>query len=127
MVFDLFSITIWVMLWYASRNQYVIVEVLGRGNNALYIQSIEKQIAENQTNQAEPAKPTEKKRLSAKEVFLTHALDKKIEEKIYLNPKLTLNELAMTIGTNKSYLSEFLNSQGKLFFLFFYFFNDLIY
>ena len=72
-VFDLFSITIWVMLWYASRNQYVIVEVLGRGNNALYIQSIEKQIAENQTNMAEPAQPTEKKRLSAKEVVLHHA------------------------------------------------------
>ena len=115
-IFDLFSISIWVMLWYATRSQYVIVEVLGTGNNTLYIQRIEKQTAENQANQAEAAKPTEKKRRSAKEAFLTHALDKKIEEKIYLNPKLTLNELAMTIGSNKSYLSEFLNSQGKSFY-----------
>ncbi len=31
------------------------------------------------------------------------------EEKIYLNPKLTLSELALRVGTNRTYLSNYIN------------------
>ncbi len=33
------------------------------------------------------------------------------QEKLYLNPKLTITELATAIGTNRTYLSEYLNKE----------------
>ena len=115
-IFDLFSIAIWVILWFASRSHYVVIEVLDKEAIPLSTRRIARQIPESPTDPTEPSQPTEKRKLSAKETFLTHALAKKMEERVYLNPKLSLNELAMGIGTNKSYLSEFLNSQGKSFY-----------
>ncbi len=39
------------------------------------------------------------------------------EEKAFLNPKLTLNELAIRIGTNRTYLSNYINHElNKTFF-----------
>jgi len=31
------------------------------------------------------------------------------EEKVYLNPKLTLTELALFVGTNRTYMSNYIN------------------
>ena len=45
------------------------------------------------------------------------------EEKAYLNPKLTLNELALKIGTNRTYLSNYINHELKK--TFFDFINSL--
>ena len=33
------------------------------------------------------------------------------EEQIYLNPKLTLSELALKVGTNRTYLSNYINQE----------------
>ena len=32
------------------------------------------------------------------------------QDKLYLNPKLTITDVATTIGTNKTYLSDYLNN-----------------
>ena len=45
------------------------------------------------------------------------------EEKAYLNPKLTLNDLALKIGTNRTYLSNYINHELKK--SFFDFINSL--
>ena len=37
-------------------------------------------------------------------------------EKLYLNPHLSLNDLASAAGTNKTYISTFINSRGKTFY-----------
>ena len=33
------------------------------------------------------------------------------EERLYLNPKLTISDVATTIGTNRTYLSDYLNKK----------------
>lgn len=96
-VFDLFSIAIWLVMWRFSSKHHVIIEMLGK----------EQPVAE----------PKAKRRTSSKESFFTQVLARKMdEEKAYLNPRLSLTELALSIGSNKSYLSEFLNSQGTTFY-----------
>ena len=35
------------------------------------------------------------------------------EEQIYLNPKLTLTDLALKVGTNRTYLSNYINHELK--------------
>lgn len=37
-------------------------------------------------------------------------------KKLYLNPLLSLNDLARAAGCNKTYVSTFINSQGKTFY-----------
>lgn len=120
-IFDIFSIVMWIFLWNFSSKHQVIAEMLEMEPTGMRIrtdagrpqeagESISRQEATGTT------KPAEVRKLTAKENFLTHALAKKMEEKVYLNPKLSLNDLALAIGTNKSYLSEYLNSQGKSFY-----------
>ncbi len=39
------------------------------------------------------------------------------EEQVFLNPKLTLTELALKVGTNRTYMSNYINRElGKTFF-----------
>lgn len=117
-VFNLFSVFIWVALWLFCRH-HVVVKVADKGTAAKRTHRNSTPLHEEQVTQAdstEQTRPIVKRRPTSKEIFLTHALAKKMEEKLYLNPKLTLNDLALAIGTNKSYLSEFLNSQGKSFY-----------
>ena len=45
------------------------------------------------------------------------------EEQIYLNPKLTLTDLALKVGTNRTYLSNYINHELKK--TFFDFINSL--
>lgn len=37
-------------------------------------------------------------------------------DRLYLNPLLSLNDLAMAAGTNKTYISSFINRGGKTFY-----------
>ncbi|MGN0309370.1 MAG: helix-turn-helix domain-containing protein [Bacteroides sp.] len=118
-IFDLFSIVIWVILWLASRKHRVVMEMLGKKSSGRRNRKETKQLLAEQATQGEstePAKPIVRRRPTSKEIFLTHALAKLMEEKVYLNPRLSLSDLALAIGTNKSYLSEFLNSQGTSFY-----------
>ena len=120
-VFNLFSMGIWVVMWLFSSRHYVIIEMQDTktGVRRNPVSSCRPQeVRGEQTVQngpPVPTRPADTRKPTGKEAFLIHALAKKMEEKIYLNPKLSLNDLAQAIGTNKSYLSEFLNSQGKNF------------
>ena len=118
-IFDLFSIIIWVILWLACRKHRVVMEMLGKKAAGRRNRKEAKQLLAEQatlSEPTEPAKPIVRRRPTSKEIFLTHALAKLMEEKVYLNPRLSLSDLAQAIGTNKSYLSEFLNSQGTSFY-----------
>lgn len=55
--------------------------------------------------------------VSAKDVHLANALQHCMEiEKLYLNPRLSLNDLVVAVGSNKTYLSTHINRQGKTFY-----------
>jgi len=40
-------------------------------------------------------------------------LEECMREQIYLNPRLTLQELALRVGTNRTYLSRYINREKK--------------
>ncbi|MGN0257896.1 MAG: helix-turn-helix domain-containing protein [Bacteroides sp.] len=129
-IFDIFSMVIWVVMWRFSRKHQVIIEMLDKKGTApagptrptapaaatLPTALSEPTASPEPTYPTYSSEPTDRKKVEKKESFLTHALARKMEEKVYLNPKLSLNDLALSIGTNRSYLSEFLNSQGKSFY-----------
>ena len=56
-----------------------------------------------------PSKKTTNAKTHALEEQLTQALEKKI----YLNPSLTIRDLAAAIGSNRTYLSNYINSAHK--------------
>ena len=121
-IFDIFSMVIWIVMWRFSRRHHVIIEMLEknttdeREKRSTPKTEDDSMIHSAQNESKKPTEPTEKRKNMVKETFLTQALAQKMEEKIYLNPKLSLNDLALSIGTNRSYLSEFLNNQGKSFY-----------
>lgn len=50
-----------------------------------------------------------------KTVIRREMLDKLMsEEQLYLNPRLTLNDLALALGTNRTYLSAYLNHELEM-------------
>ena len=50
-----------------------------------------------------------------REKHIASLLPKKMEEKkLYLNPKLTIVDIAVVLGTNKTYLSDYLNNTLKV-------------
>lgn len=54
---------------------------------------------------------------TGKDQFIATSLQRCMEEeKIYLNPRLSLNDLATYVGTNKTYISAHINRQGKTFY-----------
>lgn len=57
----------------------------------------------------QPSKKTTKAKTNLLEEQLTQALEKKI----YLNPSLTIRDLAAAIGSNRTYLSNYINSAHK--------------
>ena len=121
-IFDIFSMVIWIVMWRFSRRHHVIIEMLEknttdeREKRSTPKTEDDSMIHSAQNESKKPTEPTEKRKNMVKETFLTQALAQKMEEKIYLNPKLSLNDLALSIGTNRYYLSEFLNNQGKSFY-----------
>lgn len=54
-----------------------------------------------------------KKTTNSKTNLLEEQLKQAIEKKIYLNPSLTIRDLAVAIGSNRTYLSNYINSEHK--------------
>ena len=54
-----------------------------------------------------------KKTTNAKTHALEEQLKQALEKKIYLNPSLTIRDLAAAIGSNRTYLSNYINSAHK--------------
>ena len=64
----------------------------------------------------EPSKPTADTDQALHD-FITAALERCMErEKLYLNARLSLSDLAAAVGTNKTYISTYLNGQGCTFY-----------
>ena len=57
--------------------------------------------------------PTNKKTSGTKTKVMEEQLNKVLENKIYLNQSLTIRDLATAIGSNRTYLSNYINSSHK--------------
>lgn len=71
--------------------------------------------ANGHTEPSAPAKDNgrEQKRIALIASELERCMEK---DKMYLNSRLTLNDLATAVGTNKTYISQYINSQGCTFY-----------
>lgn len=120
-LYNVFSICLWTFLFvYARRHR--VLKLINK-----------KETMENKTNMTETVKPEQEEQLgisdgdtyclegnqeALKEDFyesrdkvLGEKLRIKMEvEKVFLNPKLTLGDLAASILTNKTYLSQYINN-----------------
>lgn len=69
--------------------------------------------AKNRTKDKDKEQDKEQKWIAA----IASELERCMEtDKIYLNSRLTLNDLATAVGTNKTYISKYINSQGSTFY-----------
>lgn len=116
-VFDVFSIVAWSTICLLSRHHKVVADML-HGEDALVMGHTEDRPDRNREGKAEYAKEQSAEEYRRRrEDFIANALVRCMEkDKLYLNPLLSLNDLAMAVGCNKTYISTFINSQGKTFY-----------
>lgn len=123
MVFDICSMLIWGVLCHISRKHHVIKIDKKERRETRSTKSRRNEDKEQSTEKEEDKGI--KKDVSERDndlvqeriAYISAALEKCVEkEKIYLNPKLSLNDLAMAVGTNRSYISSYLNQRGKTFY-----------
>ena len=97
-LYNIFSMALWTFLFLFSRRHRVV------------------RILKPVENEDEPATEVIEEPKSDDEVvslnyILAVRLEQKMsQDKLYLNPKLTLTDVATAIGTNKTYLSNYLNN-----------------
>ena len=97
-LYNIFSMVLWTFLFLFSRRHRVI------------------RILKPVENEDEPATEVIEEPKSDDEVvslnyILAVRLEQKMsQDKLYLNPKLTTTDVATAIGTNKTYLSDYLNN-----------------
>lgn len=122
-VFDICSMLIWGVLCHISRKHHVIKIDKKERRETRSTKSRRNEDKEQSTEKEEDKGI--KKDVSERDndlvqeriAYISAALEKCVEkEKIYLNPKLSLNDLAMAVGTNRSYISSYLNQRGKTFY-----------
>lgn len=108
-VFDVFTIIGWGILCQLTRNHKVIANMF---------RTDEQSAAESPEKPLKKAKSTDPDESRARrDDFIAAALKQCMEhDKIYLNPLLSLNDLAAAAGTNKTYISSYINSRGKTFY-----------
>lgn len=97
-LYNIFSMALWTFLFLFSRRHRVI--------------RILKPV-ENEDEQAteEIEEPKSDDYVVSLNYILAVKLEQKMsQDKLYLNPKLTITDVATAIGTNKTYLSDYLNN-----------------
>ena len=102
--FDLFSIGIWYVLASFTHHHRIVVSAqeLEESEGSISMEDDHKEEAQTKID---------------KDVFLSERLHQKMDlEKVYLDPNLSIVALAREIGSNKSYLSEYINRGGKTFY-----------
>ena len=102
--FDLFSIGIWYVLAFFTHHHRIVVSAqeLEESEGSISMEDDHKEEAQTKID---------------KDVFLSERLHQKMDvEKVYLDPNLSIVALAREIGSNKSYLSEYINRGGKTFY-----------
>lgn len=113
-VFDVFSIIIWMVLCLVCRRHKVVVNVGHAEVTADVSNAVEAEVANN-GEEAESKNDEAVER--EKDEFIANGLQRCMEEeKIYLNPHLSLSDLASAVSSNKTYLSIYINRHSKTFY-----------
>ena len=97
-LYNIFSMALWTFLFLFSR-RHRVVRIL--------------KPVENEDEQAteEIEEPKSDDSVVSLNYILAVRLEQKMsQDKLYLNPKLTITDVATAIGTNKTYLSNYLNN-----------------
>lgn len=105
--FDLSSIAIWNLLWVISRHHRVVPEM-----------DVDADAELAGLRQTElPNADTLEEGPDDLHLFLAPRLRRQMEEvRLYLDPTLSLGVLAKAVGSNKSYVSEYINRNGSTFY-----------
>lgn len=116
-VFDVFSIIVWGILFLLCRNHSVLSNLFSEEGMVTEVQDV-KAVEGNHSRASEELLTQSAEENKGRKVdFIAGALQQCMEtEKLYLNPHLSLNDLASAAGTNKTYISTFINSRGKTFY-----------
>lgn len=99
-LFSVFFMVLWTFLYLFARRHRVIKMLMPIEKEA--IDSPEERSGEDAAEEHSPNQRDEMLKTR-----LEHVL---VEDKIYLNPKITLGEVALAIGSNKTYLSDYINN-----------------
>ena len=97
-LYNIFSMALWTFLFLFSR-RHRVVRILKPVEN------------ENEPATEEIEEPKSDDDVVSHNYILAVRLEQKMsQDKLYLNPKLTITDVATAIGTNKTYLSDYLNN-----------------
>ncbi|MGM9699784.1 MAG: helix-turn-helix domain-containing protein [Prevotella sp.] len=116
--FDVFSISIWYVLVYFTDRHRIVVGLQELKESEAKTQE-EKSWEEDVLGEknGEAAHGEEGYVVSDRFAFISEKLHQKMDlDKVYLDPNLSLVSLASEIGSNRSYLSEYINHSGKTFY-----------
>lgn len=114
MIYDAIFVVTWNIVCLFTRNHQVVSGMLSFSEDVAS-QSVDssKGVSGNGAADDLPADS----QLQLKDSFVADSLQRCMEtDKLYLNPRLTLAELAQAAGTNKTYISTYINGQGKTFY-----------
>lgn len=99
-MYNLFSIVLWTFLFLYARRHRVMRIIKTREKTGTIVQE------DTQEQEIEEDQPQ-----SYRDDIITEKLTRLMEvNKVYLNPKVSLGEVALAIGSNKTYLSEYFNN-----------------
>lgn len=113
-VFDVFSLVFWSFLAVLSRKHRVIEEML-QNEDQMSARDMQEEKPKSKKRRVEEALDEES--LAERDAYFTEVLERSMQvDKLYLNPRLTLGDLAAAVGSNRSYLSDYINRQGKTFY-----------
>ncbi|MGN1262760.1 MAG: helix-turn-helix domain-containing protein, partial [Prevotella sp.] len=126
-VFDIASIIFWTTLCLLNHSHRVITEMLHKddvGNEYVAEEEANDNGDAEKRATAEPPMDGEAAEMSSddeqlreRDAFMATALKYCMEnKKLYLNPRLTITDLAHVMRSNKSYISDYVNRRGKTFY-----------
>lgn len=115
--FDLFSVIVWGAVCLLCRRRRIVAHLWRSAERPVALECAGRPIKTCKiAEEAAPAQSAEEAAVSRAD-YIASALQQCMEtDRLYLNPLLSLNDLAMAAGTNKTYISSFINRGGKTFY-----------
>ena len=99
-MYNVFSIVLWTFLFLFARRHRVVKLLIPT-----------RKTESDSTDESPGGAPAEDNSHNQRDEMLKRKLNHALEhDKIYLNPKLALGDVAQAIGTNKTYLSDYFNN-----------------
>lgn len=105
--FDIFTVTLWSTIWALARHHRVISELTVSDKEEQPSDTAVTEIQED--GQIEKAEDRDR-------YYATMLRQMMEEDKKYLDSHITLSDLARELHTNRLYLSDYINRQGKTFY-----------